>query len=124
MLNKTSKSLVRRVPGKAPRSELGKARERLQDLDFDPIENLVAVHDRLVCEDEYLNALRHATMNATSKDKGGEGFPNVRYSAIVHSTILAQLAKVNADLLSYGYSKMVADESSFDRDDPLIINLN
>ncbi len=125
MLDRASKSLVKRVPGRAPKSELGKARERLEDLGFDPIENLVALHDRLVAEDEYQNFLRHAVMTAVSKEDGGEGFPRIRYSSIVHASILSQLEKVNADLLAYGYCKMLPDSSGDVYDnDPLIININ
>lgn len=124
MLNKASGSLVKRVKGKAPKTELGKARVRLEDLAFDPIENLVALHDRLVAEDEYLNHLRHATMTAKSISKGGDGFPKVKYSLISHGTILAQLEKVNSSLLAYGYCKVMPEpEGDIFDNDPLIINL-
>ena len=119
-----SKSLVRRVPGKAPKTELGKARTRMEELSFDPVENLVALHDRLVAEDEYQNFLRHATMEAVSKEDGGEGFPKVRYSSLTHIAVLSQLEKVNADLLAYGYAKVQDSSNEVFEEDTLTIVLN
>lgn len=117
-------ALVTRVKGKVAKTELGKARERLEDLGFDPVENLVAMHDRLVAEDEYMSSLRHMTMTAVPKDKGGQGFPQVKYSSMVHAAILAQLEKVNSSLLAYGYSKMPTEvDASGTAYEPLIINV-
>lgn len=68
---------------------------------YDPMHALIDLYERLTAEDAYWCALRDGSLIKMT----AEG-PNVRYSGMAHQAILAQINKVHADLLKYGYLQL------------------
>lgn len=74
---------------------------RLRSLKFDPIERLVVLYQGLEKEDQYHRNVRDniiVPLNARGKP--------VAYNAKAHSDVLAQMAKIGADLLRYNYGRV------------------
>jgi hypothetical protein len=77
---------------------------RLKKLNFNPIDKLIALHDRLEREDQYWTSIREGSLVLLDD----EGKPKkVIYKAMVHNAIFTQLQKVSADLLQYRYHKVL-----------------
>jgi len=101
-----------------------RSRQRLAELKFDPIEKLVMLYKKLEEEDKWYVELRKAT---SVKVLGKDGKPQktLRYSAVAHSTVLAQLEKIGNDLLRYGYGRVSETVNVNNQNpSPLLINLS
>lgn len=75
------------------------SRSKLKYLGFDPIEQLVNIHQKLEKEEQYYSDLRRNVANGTAP-KG------LRYSYIAHVSVLNQLQDVSNKLLRYRYARV------------------
>ena len=82
-----------------------RSRKRLEELNFDPIEKLVRLYEELQTEEQYWRNLRNVSSVQVIGDDGKRK-KTVRYSAMAHSTVWAQMEKVANDLLRYGYGRV------------------
>jgi len=106
-------------PSKNFRPGTIKSQDRLNELGFDPIGELVMLYRQLQNEDKLMCALRdgtHVPLNPEGK--------SVRYSYVAHMTLLSQLEKISSQLLRYGYGRVPETINIEEKtNDPLIINL-
>jgi len=85
------------------------AKKKMHKRNFDPIDALVDNYERLLKEDEYWCAIRDGSMEAYIK-KHNRSLKAVRYSAVTHAAILAQISKIGESLLRYGYGRVPENE--------------
>lgn len=81
------------------------SKNKLKKLDFDPIEKLVNLYDKLEKENEFYLKLREAG-NAIQIDDNGNEVKRIRYSYVGHTNVLSQLEKVSSQLLRYRYARV------------------
>jgi len=84
-----------RAPNKTKKTD--DSVNRLKKLGFEPIEQLVLLHERLEREHEYHCSLRDGT---------NTGPVRVRYSLVAHTALLSQLEKVASQLLRYRWARV------------------
>ena len=85
---------------------------KLRELAYDPIEKMVQLYERLVDEEALWARVRSGI--ETTLITGDDGkIRSIRYSAVAHAAVLAQMNKVNSDLLRYGYGR-VPETVNFD----------
>jgi len=97
-----------------------KSQVRLEELGFDPLQELVQLYRKLQDEDTLMCALRDGVYVPLNE------YANpIRYSYVAHTNLLSQLEKVASQLMRYGYSRVsetvIIEEKPVD---PLIINLD
>ena len=70
-----------------------KSVDKLNTLQFDPIQKLVALHDKIDAE-----------INAMLYDEDGE--PRRKFSQVAYATLIGVQAKISNDLMRYGYARV------------------
>ena len=73
--------------------ESDKSVDKLNTLRFDPIQKLVALHDKIDKE-----------MDSMLYDEDGE--PRRKFSQVAYAALLATQAKISNDLIRYGYARV------------------
>lgn len=89
------------------------SRDALEANGYDPINELVTLHHRLLAEDQFWSMLR----------ENPRMYP-VRYSGMTHANILSQIEKVASQLLRYGYRAVDNIAASSSETPRLVISLN
>jgi len=82
-----------------------RSQRRLATLNFDPIQKLVKLYERLEQEDEYYCNLRQVG-KVTELDKKGDVKKSHKYSGVAHATVFANMSKIGNDLLRYAYGRV------------------
>jgi len=94
-----------------------KSDKRLKKLGYDPLKAQVALHKRLIIEDNFWTAVRHGDIKGIVDCQMALGVDvdNVdkipRYSSVMHVAVLSGLNKVANDLLRYGYARVPEGDS-------------
>lgn len=91
---------------------------RLYELKYDPIGELVKLHQRLEAEDLYYAKLKSGEIVPLDS----EGRPR-RYSAQAHGVVREQLIRVSESLLRYGYGRVPETVQVETNQTPFVINL-
>jgi hypothetical protein len=86
---------------KMQKKRITPAQKKMKKRNYDPIDGMIDQYERLKKEDEYHCAVRDGTLVKV----GASGRP-VRYSAVAHAAVLAQLSKVHESLLRYNYARV------------------
>ena len=95
-----------------------KSQERLLQLRFDPIKELVNLYHRLKAEDVYHQKVRDGSIVPLTA--AGKVRP---YNADAHLAVLDKLQKTASDLLRYGYGRVPESVSIEPGPSGLVINL-
>jgi hypothetical protein len=86
-------------------STKSESRNKLRKLQFDPIEKLVNLYEKLEAENEFYLQLRDR-IGVTELDENGNELRKIRYSYVGHTAVLSQLEKVSSQLLRYRYARV------------------
>lgn len=101
------------------RRKLTYSERRLRELKFDPMERLVDTHKRLLEQIKYYDEIRDGKRVVFRSDGKERNYPQA-----VHMDLYDKLAKVETELMKYGYAK-VPDTINVNDDRPLglVVNL-
>jgi len=100
-----------------------RSRKRLEELNFDPMQKLVRQYNELEAEDIFLKELRKVTA-VVQHDARGKEIGKIKYSAMYHVSVIAQMGKISEGLLRYGYGRIPESVTvNNDTDTPMVINL-
>jgi hypothetical protein len=104
---------------KRPRGNSVRSIQRLEELDFDPIGELVASYRKLRKEIEYQEKLRTGELVELRSD----GKPRA-YRAEIHLGLYDKINAISKELLRYGYGRVPeVEQSNNGPARPLIVNL-
>ena len=87
------------------RSGSKRSQRRLKSLDFDPIEKLTKLYQRLEQEDQYMCNLRHVD-SVKELNPDGTIKKTHKYSGVAHMAVFGHMEKVASDLLRYDYGRV------------------
>jgi hypothetical protein len=90
--------------------------KRLNQLGFDPIQELVQLYRQLQNEDKIMCAVRDGTRVSLTEEGR-----TVRYSAVAHVALMGQLEKIANDLVRYGYGRVPETVNVEDKRSPASI---
>ena len=82
------------------------AKKKMAKRSFDPVDALLDNYERLLKEDAYWTSIREGSEVHLKKGSGHK----IRYSAVTHAAILAQISKIGETLLRYGYARVPENE--------------
>jgi hypothetical protein len=94
------------------------SKEKLASLRYDPIENMILNHDRILAQLEYYDQWREGTL--VPLDANGK--PRY-YNAEVHMNLYDKLNKIAESLLRYNYGRVSEAENNERISAPIVINL-
>jgi hypothetical protein len=85
-----------------------RAKKKLKTLEFDPMDKLVSMYQRLDAEDRFWTELRSNKLkgiDVIQLNDEGKPVSKLRYSSVAHTTVLGQQIDVASKLLPYAYDK-------------------
>jgi len=94
------------------------AKDKMHGRNYDPVDAMVDLYERLVDEDRIMCAVRDGSLVKLT-----EAGPKQRYSSMAHAALLAQIQRVHADLLRYGYARVPENQAITPDRSPFIIEL-
>ena len=119
MTNIMPPNYVKPLQKVSARKSAKSAKEKMANRQYDPMDAMVDLYERLVDEDRVMCAVRDGTLV-----KLGQNGKTLRYSSMAHAALLAQIQRVHADLLRYGYARVPERDADMDVDNsPFIIEL-
>lgn len=104
---------------KRPRGNTARSLQRLEELDFDPIGELVTSYRKLQKEIEYQEKIRTGQLVELKTD----GKPRA-YRAEIHLGLYDKINAISKELLRYGYGRVPeAEQNTGSHVMPLVVNL-
>jgi len=97
------------------------ARDKMHTRQYDPVDALIDLYERLVDEDRLMCAIRDGSVVQLT-----EAGTKQRYSSMAHAALFAQIQKIHSDLLRYGYARVPEriDDNEDRQRSPFIIELD